>query len=78
MIGSESGARPIESQYRQRPRKTNMKFSTALKSWRKKRKVSQSQAATQLGVSIRTLQSWEIEAREPHEITQIELKRRMK
>ena len=39
---------------------TRKKFATTLKHYRERRRFTQEEAATKLGVSVRTLQNWEI------------------
>jgi DNA-binding transcriptional regulator YiaG len=39
---------------------TRKKFATTLKDYRERRRFTQEEAATKLGVSVRTLQNWEI------------------
>ena len=43
-----------------------MTFRTEIKRWRKARGLSQSQAAAELNISVRTLQNWEIGHQTPH------------
>ena len=40
--------------------KAKAEFAAKLKKWRERRGLSQSQAATELGVNLDTLQNWEI------------------
>lgn len=39
---------------------TRKRFATVLKEYREQRRFTQQEAATKLGVSVRTLQNWEI------------------
>ena len=39
---------------------TRKKFATTLKDYRERRRFTQEEAAAKLGVSVRTLQNWEI------------------
>ncbi len=54
-----------------------MKFSSLLRRWRKSSDLSQTAAATKLGVPLKTLQSWEQGDREPKPLTAEALKARM-
>jgi len=45
------------------------KLSNQIKEWRKRKGLSQSQAAKLIGVPKRTLQNWELEYREPRGLT---------
>ena len=52
-----------------------MNFAKKLRKWRKKR--VQKQAASDLGVPLRTFQSWEEGIRAPSKLALIEVERRM-
>jgi DNA-binding transcriptional regulator YiaG len=56
--------------------KSKQEFADELKAWRAKKKFSQSEAAEHLGLSIRTLQNWEI-ARTKPQGTMADLLRRL-
>lgn len=43
-------------------------FAAKVKAWRKRKKLSQSQAAPALGVELKTLQNWEIARNMPRSI----------
>jgi len=55
--------------------KTN--FSKLLRRWRTDSDMLQKEAATKLGVSVRTYQSWEESRTTPHSIAIAEIERRM-
>jgi DNA-binding transcriptional regulator YiaG len=55
-----------------------MTFRTEIKRWRKARGLSQSQAAAELAISVRTLQNWEIGHQTPHPDRAELLRARMK
>jgi len=44
---------------------TRKKFTKSLKAWRDRKGFTQSEAAKHLGISVRTLQNWEIERNMP-------------
>jgi transcriptional regulator with XRE-family HTH domain len=44
---------------------TRKQFTKALKAWRERKGFTQAQAAAKLGISVRTLQNWEIERNMP-------------
>ena len=44
---------------------TRKQFTKTLKAWRGRRGFTQAQAAAKLGISVRTLQNWEIERNMP-------------
>ncbi len=46
-------------------KKSKREFCAALKAWRARSSLSQSQAAETLGVPLRTLQNWEIARTKP-------------
>jgi DNA-binding transcriptional regulator YiaG len=47
------------------PQKAKREFMDALKSWRARNGLSQSEAAERLGVPLKTLQNWEIARTKP-------------
>lgn len=44
---------------------TRKQFTKTLKAWRERKGFTQSEAAKHLGISVRTLQNWEIERNMP-------------
>lgn len=53
----------------------NGDFAKAFKAWRARRKLSQSGASKALGISTRTIQSWEHGEREPQGFARHELEK---
>lgn len=53
-------------------------LSEQLRAWRKRKDLSQTEAALKLNISKRTLQEWEQGRAEPHELVRTALKERMR